>query len=218
MLVHGHDARVVGHEAAGLEAGADEGLDLALLDGRARGQPLLDEGEGLVLGHHGVARGAVVQLLLLRRPAGLEHLDEVGGGDHLGPRGAHHLHRARVDAAHVGDGRARAVLHGHALHGGEVRLQQALQLFPRAVQHRGTGRAAQRVGLDGVQDAHGLARAGDEVEPAAGADLALVEPDHAARDRVAAAEVVEQPPVDPLLGQGLLYSREVHRTASRPRL
>ena len=50
VVVHGHDAGVVAGEPARGEAGHDERLDLALLDGHARGQALADEREGLVLG------------------------------------------------------------------------------------------------------------------------------------------------------------------------
>jgi hypothetical protein len=172
---------------ARVEPGLDERLHLVLRDGEPAAQPLLDEGKGLVLRQQGVARGAVVQLLLLRSPARFEGLHEVGRAHDLDPgRRPHHLDRARVHPAHVRDGRARAVLHGDALHARQVRLEDGLQLLPRPVQDLRSGHAAQGVRLDHVQDADGLALARDEEEPAARADLALVEADDAARDRVAA--------------------------------
>ena len=201
-------------EAARVEAGGDEGLDLALLDGQARGQALADQGERLVLGQEGVPGRLVVERLLLGGEAGLEDLDEVGRAHHLGPRGPHHLDRTRVHPAHQGDGRPRAVFHGHPPLPRELRLQGGLELAPGPVQHLEAGRPRERVRLDHVQEGHRLARAGDQVEPAAGADLALVEADHRPGDGIRAPQVVEQPAVEPLLPEGLLDGGEIHHSST----
>jgi len=66
------------------------------------------------------------------------------------------------------------------------------------------------VRLDDVQDRHRLTPGRDQVEPAPGPDLPLVEADDGTRDGVGAAEVVEEPSVDALLAQGGLDAREIH--------
>src|SRR3989442_15434059 len=87
---------------------------------------------GLVLGEQRVARGAVVERLLLRRPARLEGLDEVGRADHLAAAGPDHLDGARVHPAYIRDGRPGAVLHGHALHPRQLLVEHGLEPLPRS--------------------------------------------------------------------------------------
>jgi predicted RecA/RadA family phage recombinase len=160
----------------------------------------------------------VVRALLLVGPDGLEALDEVGAGDDRRARGADQLERAGVDARDVRD-----VVHGRVLHGdghlarglaapagvaGDGLADGRVKLLPAPVDDLAAGQRVELETLDGVDDADRLARGGHVVEPAARGEAAVAEAEDAVGERVRAAEVVEEPAVEPRLAERRLNLRD----------
>src|SRR5205814_6887143 len=115
-----------------------------------------------------------------------------------------------VNARDVRDGVFGRVLHRDARRArgasGRERVAQGfVETAPTAVDQLPSGQTVELALLDGVVDARRLAFGGDEVEPAAGRELSGVEPQYAVGERVAVAEVVEEPAVESRVAQRRLY-------------
>jgi hypothetical protein len=126
-----------------------------------------------------------------------EALDEVGGSHHLDAGRAHEFDRARVDARDVRDRTLRRIIHRDAPLAGEYRAERGDHLALRGVDDtRRSRQGVEPMRLDrGDQRPRSAARR-DEVEPSAGRESVLGQPEDAVGERVAHAEVVEKPSVE----------------------
>src|SRR5215204_2893701 len=185
------------------EAAGDEVLDVVLGRRLVRADAAGDLGEALHDDLVKLVSGLAVRGELLGRERGLELLDEVGAGDDVdGGHRADELDGAGVHARDVGDVVVGRVLHGDLLEyhplvleaaGGERVAQRSVKLLPTPVDDFAAGQRVEAVALDGVDDADGLADDGHVVEPAARGDTRGRQAQDAVGERVAAAEVVEEP-------------------------
>ncbi len=125
----------------------------------------------------------------------------------------HQLDRAGVDPRDVRDGALRRVLHRDPPHALEQALQPQLELLAAGIAVGGAGQVRERVRLDGVHQGARLAGRGDEVVPTPRGEVSALPADagDVHRDGVAAAEVVQQPPVELLRAQGCLNRPDVER-------
>ena len=105
------------------------------------------------------------------------------------------------------------VLHRDPPHALEQALQPRLERCAAGVAFGRPGQMRERVRLDGVHQGARFAGRGDEVVPAPRGEVPALPADagDVHRDRVDAAEVVQQPPVEPLRAQGRLHRRDVER-------
>jgi hypothetical protein len=153
-----------------------------------------------------------VRLLLRGRPDGLEVLDEFGARRGLDAHRADEFDRAGVHARDVRDVAHRRILHGdlgrvaaRARARGRERVAEVrVELLPAEVDEAAARERVELLGLDAVDDLGRLALGRYEVEPAARGELVLVEQEDAVGERVAAAEVVEEPAGEPGPAQSLL--------------
>ena len=91
------------------------------------------------------------------RPARLELLDQLGGGDDLGAEAAHEFDGAGVDHGDIGDGAQGRVLHGDALRAAQQRPQASS--VPASSSRRSFRRAAvEHARFDAVHQAARFAR------------------------------------------------------------
>ncbi len=212
---------VVARQALLLVAAHHKLLDVVLVDGLVRSNPARDLGEGLVDDAADFVRGFEVHLALCGRPDGLELLDEVGARDEVDAgEGADEFDGSGVHARDVGDVVLRRILHGDLSQHDAAALEPAgrervahggVEFLPAAVDDLPAGQGVELEALDGVDDLDGLARDGDEVEPAARREALVVEPEDAVGERVAAAEVVEEPTVELRLAERRLDVRDALR-------
>ena len=112
---------------------------------------------------------------------------------------------------------ARRVLHGHATGAAQDAPELAIPNPPGRVGRRGARNSVQRVGLDGVDELLRLPARRHVAVPAPRADPVRIEPEHAVRDGVRAAKIVEEPAVQLLLLQrGLDTGELLGGQAGRP--
>jgi len=131
-------------------------------------------------------------------PDGGETLDQIAGRDDLRTRLADELDGAGVNPGDVGNRAPGGVFHRHAADAGEQRPQAGLELIAAGILRRRSGQMSQRIFFDLVDEAPRITGGGNEVIPAARRKVAALfsHPGHVSRNRIQAAKIVQQPPVE----------------------
>ena len=164
--VHADDGTAVGHQARLAEFGADPVADLHFVD--AGGEALANELEGTRADRIDDLSGFQVALKLRFGEAGLEFLDQLGGGDDVDAVAADEFHGPGVDHGDVGDGTAGRILHGDPVLALENALQGGVLFAPAGIGDFFAWRGVQDAGFDPVDDADRVAVGWNHVIPAAG--------------------------------------------------
>ena len=195
MGVDGGNRRRGRREAVRGDAREDELLEAVL---RQR-LPFGDHGGGMREGFvHDAAElrgGVFVRGQLAIVPDRFEALDEVGGRRHLDAVTADQVDRARVHAGNIRDGVHRRILHGDPFHALHDAFEIGPLLVPGNVQQGVAGQFAEDMGLDTVEQFDRCSLRGNPVVPAAGDVSGRIEAEHAVRQGIAAAEIIEEPAV-----------------------
>ncbi len=142
------------------------------------------------------------------RPRRFELLHQVRGAHHLAALRADQLDGPGVHQRYVRDLILRRILHRHFLRTPDEFLQILFQLLSRCVDHLFAGQRVEGRRFDPVHQLSRRAFRRNHVEPAAFGH-GVLEPEHAVGDSIAMEDVVEQPPVELLLAEGLLDGADV---------
>ena len=201
---------VVGGKAAGGELVLDPAHQLVLGERRAAAHARSCARERLLRDACDDLGRATMRLELRLRPHGEESRDQIGGGHDGRARGTHHLDHAGGNPVDHGNRVAGRILHRRLLaahEAGDLRLERLPRGIDTTFPRRGPVRP--RSGLDRVRDRDRRAVARDPREHAPRRETFSAE--QRLRDRIDAAEVVEQPSIDVRFRQGGLHRGERFR-------
>ncbi len=139
-------------------------------------------------------------------PDGREPLDEIAGRHHVDAQLPDALDRARIHAGDVRDRPVRRVFHRQATLALEQPAELSLELEASRVAGGRPGQVREGPRFDLVNQPARLTVCRDEVVPAARGQVAALarDPRDVGGNRIQAAEVVEQPAVEPLGLKGRL--------------
>ena len=133
---------------------------------------------------------------LLARQGRLEMLNQIGGRDHLDSHRADDFDRARVDARDVRNRAAGRIVHRDSARAAERRAQRGNHFVVRAIDDLFGGERVEPMRFDGGHYRARLAVGRDEAEPSTGRDTVVGQAEDSIRERVAQAEIVEEPAVE----------------------
>ncbi len=133
---------------------------------------------------------------LLARQGRLEVLNQIGGRDHLDSHRADDFDRARIDARDVRNRAAGRIVHRDSARAAERRAQCGDHFVVRAIDDLFGGERVEPMRFDGGHYRARLAVGRDEAEPSTGRDTVVGQAEDSIRERVAQAEIVEEPAVE----------------------
>src|SRR5271169_719969 len=133
---------------------------------------------------------------LLVRQGRFEVLNQIGGRDHLDSHRADDFDRARIDARDVRDRAAGRIVHRDSARAAERGAQCGNHFVVRTIDDLFGGERVEPMRFDGRYYRARRAAGGDEAEPSTSRDTVAGQAEDSIRERVAHAEIVEQPAVE----------------------
>src|SRR5205823_4307775 len=118
-------------------------------------------------------------------------------------------------ASDIGNRTLRRVLHRDAAHARDEAFEACFELVAAGVPLRRARQVRQSVALDRVHEAARLASGGNQVIPPPGCEMSalLADAGYLDGDRVQAAEVVQEPSVNPVGFERRLHAGDIHQTS-----
>ena len=157
---------------------------------------LRDLAEGFIDDRSKRARGALMARELLARQRRLEALNQIGGRDDFDSDRADDFDRARIDARDVRNRAAGRIVHRDSARAAEHLAQCRDHLVVRSIDDFFDAERVEPMRLDRGHYRARLAVRWHEAEPSPRRDAVRRQSEDSIRERVAQAEVVEQPAVE----------------------